>query len=617
MKKSFTSKPIPIPERKRFLIQKNMEEIRDMVKNNLIVKVIAPSGSGKTTILPLELHKNYKNITVVVNNKSLALSLSKLSSNINYISAKEWRNIFSNNLPDVLILDEVDSGSLENFIIMSLWKQSKNKSKLILLSRFEHCLYPDYPTVRVKEYIDPITEIRYLENYKTFHDSIPHIVKLTYDLNNSSIKGDILIFVLGKESVETLVQHLEKTEITNSIIYPIHEDLTEGEITRLYQKSSERKIFVSTDIAKVGISLNVGCIIDSMRERIANTTLTGGLRYPINYISKRDADLRASRGKLDKIVYRFVTQQKYDSLASFTEEEVYRRSLHHIIIDLYNEGLDPYQILEGIYEKNTVDFFVKTMMIHGLINLDSKVTQRGQFVRGLPFGLRLSILLTYGIESNYNLYALLVLVAMVDNYRGTIYEFLKNTKNKPVFDYNMEYQDHIKSYFDRFRGDSDFETYLNIWNSLLDETKKLSSTQIREWAELNFISYDFLINTKHIIDHVIRSFKKHGIKVERSSIDVKQILEQIDTHMSDIYKDKIYDLDLSDTILTQYSDSYINLYKIDSLSINKIEKNRPYQIYSIISESIKTSKDQVSNVSVSYVSPKVENQHFHAGDITY
>ena len=42
-----------------------------------------------------------------------------------------------------------------------------------------------------------------------------------------------------------------------------------------------------------------------------------------------------------------------------------------------------------------------------------------------------------------------------------------------------------------------------------------------------------------------------------------------------------------------------------------------YQIYSIISESIKTSKDQVSNVSVSYVSPKVENQHFHAGDIMY
>ncbi|GAF73278.1 unnamed protein product, partial [marine sediment metagenome] len=213
-------------------IDKDLLNIEELLEKNIVLKIVGPTSIGKTTNLPKYLGKKYK-VVVIVSNPQISNSLNKFNfPNVTYISSKEYKKIGNE---DILIIDEMDTGSLDNFLIISLWEKNK-KTKLILNSNLPHSLFPQFPTYKVERYLSYPSEIRYLSDIPCFTNSISPLIKLVYNTHNSTIEGDFLIFALRKKSVDIIMEKLKNMNIDADIYssYNITSDI--------YKPSDKRKI---------------------------------------------------------------------------------------------------------------------------------------------------------------------------------------------------------------------------------------------------------------------------------------------------------------------------------------------------------------------------------------
>ncbi len=537
------NKEIFIDTSKQPLIKKDIPHILHLLKENLLVKIITPVGSGQS-ILPQELSKKYK--LIVYNSQK---------------NVEEW---YKSNPSELLILFNI--GSLNSLRLLSIWKQ--NPRKILLVTNYKVNIFPTAPTYYIKRFIEPVIEVRYLKNNT---DIISGIIKLVSEISND---GNIIIYTVGKDSIET---------INNKI--------------------NMKNVFVVDDISFIP---NVTTIIDTMKHNEPSTTITGGFREPVSYISKQLADCRSRIGSKDKIVYRMLSKKKFNILDEQIPLSITTIPLHYSIIDIYNLELSPNKVLEDVYSQYEINISIDVMIKHNLIDIDHKLTNRGKFVRGVPFGLRLSILLadwveSYGIDT---VYPILVLITMIDQYDGnTPYKFLLNVQNSKVFDFELQYQDHIKKYFDIFRGSSDAETYLNIWHKMIQETEDIT---IKKWSDLNYIDSKFLESVNNLVN-----FVSNKLNIKATQFDPLTIIEQMESLISNIFEDKLFMLDIQDTINAKY-----DKFEIDSFSINTVEEERPLSLYAIITKSTTSKYGNTKTVSFLYVG-ETDNQKFVTNTIKY
>jgi HrpA-like RNA helicase len=549
-------------------IDKDLPYISKLIEENTLIKIIAPTGSGKSTNLPKHLGKKY-NVVVVVSEKNIADSLNKLKfPNVFYTTSKEYKTFGKY---DLIILENMNT--FEDFLILSFWKNNK---KIVLATSSKKNLLSGFPTYIVESYFNAPTEIRYSED---------NLINLIYKTHNSTIQGDFLVFVLD---IDSTVKKLKELNMEADIFSPSNYQ---------FKKSDKRKIIVSD---KVSVVLkNIGCIFDSMKEKTDYVTLTGGYRKKVNYISKTDADARANKGinyNKSKIVYRMISEKIYETLPE--TKEVFNKPLHHLMIDLYEENLNPFEILFN-YNRKEIENMFNLFVKYGLLDVSSKLTQKARTIRKLNLGLKPSLII---VESGAGLeYESAVLACLIDNFSETPpYLFTKGIdKNKPVFEYVLNYNEHIKKHFNRFRGKSDVETLLYIWQSYLEEGKKL-----KDWTNENFIDYTYLKNVKKSLD-------KLNLKEKR--FNVKEFISKIDDVIKYIY-DSVLNLVFNQTVFTQYEDTNTR-YKIDSFAINLIEEERPKEIRAMISTYIPES--DIHSVSLSYVSPSVEIQSKNKEEIVF
>jgi len=576
-------------------IDKDLSNILKLVENNLIVKVVGTKGLGKTTNLPKYLGKKYKTI-VIVSEKNVANSLNSLKfPNVLYVSSAEYRKkdfgIF-----DLLIIDEIDTGSFDNFLIMSLWKKSSKNIKLILTSNSIHNLFKDFPTYIIEKYFDNSIEIRYMKDTKNFDEEINELINLIYRSHHSTITGDFLIFTLGKKSIDKVISKIKSLNMEVDIFSLA---VLKSE---MFQKGERRKIFVTSDSGKTAITLkNIGCIFDNMREKRNIITLTGGSRKKVKYISKRDANLRARRGNKNCIIYRMISEKTFNDLPEITEEVLFRIPLHHLIIDIYEEKLNPFEILFD-FDKTELNEIFKLFIKYGLLDVSKKLTNKARLLRKLNLGIKPSLLILELSEIDEKLrYPAIVLASLIDNYPEIpLFLFTKGIdKSKPLFEYALNYDEHIKKHFNRFRGRSDFETLLYIWETYMEEGKDL-----KNWCDENFIDYTYIKNVNESINK-IKKFYNFNIQ----NFNVEEFIAKADETIQIIYTNQKFLLNFKQTIFANYYDLKGNSYKIDSFSINLIEERRPKDVYAIIISTIPNSN--TSSIYLSYVSPLTEYQYFN------
>lgn len=554
----------------------HMDNIHRLLLDSSIVKVVGPSGTGKSTLLPYRLSKD-KQVLVAVANKSVADNMTSYmsSKNLTYMSSQEVKEMMYNNIRqkspmavDILMVDEIDSASKDNFLIMSMWRYMAENNfrvpKLVLTSTLEYPdLFPEEPTYIIDTTRYPV-EIRYRTDVS--------IVELVYEIY-PNVEGDILILVPDKNSVLSLTQEIDMD------VYPIHSDTSASELEKIYRK--DKKIVISS-ITSITLD-NIEIIIDTLREVKHELTLTGGSRVKEGYVSKDMADIRAKKAGRYRsaVVYRLVDSLVYDSLPDSSKEEIYRIPLYKIILELMEEQI-PLQVLDMIPSE---ELEYNLYLINFLKVTEPEVRR---FVHDSPLGIRQAVSLWYWIREGYPCYPALAILSMIDNFSSeSLYLYPLRDETLSTAEYNLVKLSHYQTYFLPLAGPDDLTTYTNIWVSLLNDLEgdlgtDSDSDSVKRWCQDNSINYtiisEVLKTIKMVKDCPVVPFTTNGL------------IERLAPILKAVYSDRLM---LRDGV--RYRSRHGDLYSLDSFYSVKMEYDTS-KVYAVITSTTTSERGDFRSI---------------------
>ncbi|KAF6224174.1 hypothetical protein HO133_010748 [Letharia lupina] len=184
------------------------------------------------------------------------------------------------------------------------------------------------------------------ENY------VERAVKTVFDIHASESDGDILIFLTGREEIDTALQLIADRAASlhpraqSVLSLPLYAGLTSEQQLYVFEPAPEntRKVIVSTNIAEASVTIDgivyvIDCGFVKLRAFNPKTGIETLTATPVSKASATQRAGRAGRTKAGKC-YRLYTQLAYQSLPEATVPEIQRSNLAPIILQLKALGID-------------------------------------------------------------------------------------------------------------------------------------------------------------------------------------------------------------------------------------------------------------------------------------
>ncbi len=390
-----------------------IQAILEAVKNNQVVAIVAETGAGKSTQVPIALLKaGYTYINITTPNRAAATTLSKRVSDelgvphgeiVGYQTAFE--KLFGPNtkilysteglelikqLCDeegdpsrVLILDEIQEWGINTEALVGFLKfKIKNgfKTKVILMSATmdENVakFFDDAPVIRVPGRQYPIED-------RVGTDMATEIVKLVEEGCNT------LAIVPGKYEISQIIRYLKSINL-NADIFPMHADLPLDEQEVVFKPTSRRKVVIATNVAQTSITIpDIDAVVDSGLER--HMDIIDGLEtLTIGNISRSDMLQRKGRaGRTKPGIYVWCGEISQEELQEHSTPDIYTGSITQVVLRLASAGIAASEIeffhqppIEKILEAQT------TLRTLGAFDGNNQITEIGKIMSLLPISAR-------------------------------------------------------------------------------------------------------------------------------------------------------------------------------------------------------------------------------------
>lgn len=510
-------------------VSQKKDEIAEAIKNNQVVIVAGETGSGKTTQLPkicLELGRGkFGNIGHTQPRRLAARSVAdriaeemetELGSHVGYkvrfndqvsdrtqvklmtdgILLAEIQNDRYLNQYDTLIIDEAHERSLNIDFIMGYLRELLPKRpdlKVIITSatidpeRFSKH-FNNAPMIEVSGRTYPV-ETRYRpiveDGDDTDRDQLEGIFDAVDELCEEGL-GDILIFMTGEREIRDTAEALEKRNLRDTEIVPLYARLSAQEQNRVFQPHAGRRIVLATNVAETSLTVpGIKYVIDPGTARISRYSYrTKVQRLPIEAISQASANQRKGRcGRVSEgICIRLYSEEDFISRPEFTDPEILRTNLASVILQMTALGLGDIQafpFVEAPDNRNIQDG-IKLLEELGAINSNAKdpkksLTKVGRELARLPIDPRLARMVLEAPKYNA-LQEVMIIAAALS---------IQDPRERPS-DKKQQSDDKHK----RFNHeDSDFLTFVNVWEHVKAKQKELSSNQFRKQCRKDFLNY--------------------------------------------------------------------------------------------------------------------------------
>ncbi len=501
------------------LILQHLQAVVNIIAQNHSVEIVAATGTGKSTLVPAVFAKKTNSrVFVSVPTRTGATSLSSYigalfpelrvgyaaegniaydaESRLVYVTSGHLRRkIFSyfrngqaSNIDfcDLLFLDESHTGSVDNTVIASLWTFAAASGvavpRIVLLSATPAPLNivptPIKFTIPVPTAYD--IQFRYnpiarADNIKPagIYTGIVEVVRRILS-GEDEASGDILIFLPGSSEVEkmtasltALVKKLNIPQESKPLICGAYSAMQKKDIDIIYRPAAQRKIISATNIAESSITIDgLGVVIDSMLEKRAGTSGSGGFRLTTEYVSKDSSTQRAGRTGRTRngVVYRMIAQKKYDALPTHKVPEIQRLPIHEIVIEFVNAGLDPIHVIKDI-ETARVRQSLGTLTRLGMIDPEGKVTHKGNFAPKVPLGVHNAAFLYEWIQKKLPPFPGMVIASIIDAFGPNYFYIPRREEDVTLTDYNRLVQEYVTKHIGPFIGANPVLTYINMWRS--------------------------------------------------------------------------------------------------------------------------------------------------------
>lgn len=435
------------------------QKILDCIEKNQVVIVESPTGSGKTTQIPVILYEaGYATggmIGVTQPRRIAALSVSEFISKqlgtsypglvgykmrfedftnadtrikimtdgilLQEMKLDPWLSKYS-----VLMIDEAHERSLNIDFVLGLVKR-------VLRERSDFRVIVSSATMNTKvfsEYFDnaPIVSIDTVTYPVTIvYDPVPggattstdsgcdQILNKIYNtvdrvLDNEDDDrnggGAILIFLPGEKIIKDCVDRLYYSPIGRKLhILPLYGRLPKEEQERVFDPAPDgkRKVVISTNIAETSVTISdVTTVIDTGLCKLnfySPKTYTSSLiESPVSRASCNQRKGRAGRTQAGTC-YRLYSRKDFELRPEYTTEEIYRTDLSEVVLRMSELGITDFFDFDFIANPGREGIIgaVETLHILGALEEDNTLSGIGQMMVKFPLEPRISRIIVEAI----------------------------------------------------------------------------------------------------------------------------------------------------------------------------------------------------------------------------
>jgi len=637
-------------------ITSHLPAIVKLISTHPVVSVVASTGSGKSVGIPAAIAATGARCFVTVPTRTAAISLAEYQTtlqkssspdidtsklvgyaaegNVNYgpstkiayvtggHARRKMLSYFSHGLVrpidfcDVLMVDEVHSGSIDTTMIISLWIKASSLGvsvpRLVIASATPVPLTISPPpfvyTVEIPAF--PI-QYKYLDRDLDIDDSTGQLYieasKIAASVHRDTPinTGHILIFAPGSTEIERIMSSLTETFRISTpdkiaIIIPAFGALKQEDIALIYKDTSpnERKIIIATNIAEMSITISdVGHVIDTMVEKRAETSQSGGFRLATQRISKDSAKQRAGRTGRTRpgVCYRLSTQQLFDSLEQHRPPEIQRVPIYEIVMELLDVGLSPETVILDIDPQRVTQAVLLLSRLGMVTNSNNSisVTPMGHFAPKLHISVRNASFLWNWITIGYPIFPGIVTAVLIDSYGPSYYWIPRRKPDMTPETYNSFVLDYKSKFFAKYIGYNDLETSLNMWTDLMRNTGGIHnshSTQktIINWSRLNSMNNKKIRELLMIVDQCVNAVKREQFDVQIGPFTTDGVIKAARPLLLSVYSDSTL---IHSRDITYFNPSTREDYRLDNRdSINTLSSNPPKGVIALSTAEIKTQR---------------------------
>lgn len=510
-------------------VSQKKDDIAEAIKHNQVVIVAGETGSGKTTQLPkicLELGRGVKGMIGHTQPRRLAARSvasriaeeleCEMGSFVGYkvrfndqVSDRSQIKLMTDgillaeiqhdrylNQYDTIIIDEAHERSLNIDFILGYLRELLPKRpdlKVIITSatidpeRFSKH-FNNAPIIEVSGRTYPV-DVRYRpiveDSDDTDRDQLEAIFDAVDELCDEG-QGDILIFMNGEREIRDTADALEKRKLRDTEIVPLFARLSAGEQNRVFQPHTGRRIVLSTNVAETSLTVpGIKYVIDPGTARISRYSYrTKVQRLPIEPISQASANQRKGRcGRVQEgICIRLYSEEDFLSRPEFTDPEILRTNLASVILQMTAIGLGDIQafpFVEAPDNRNIQDG-VRLLEELGAINASAKdprkrLTSVGRQLARLPIDPRLARMVLEAPKNNALREVMIIASALS----------IQDPRERPMEKQQASDEKH-RRFYDK---ESDFMTFVNLWDYVQEQQKALSGNQFRKQCKKDYLNY--------------------------------------------------------------------------------------------------------------------------------
>jgi ATP-dependent helicase HrpA len=430
------------------------------------------------------------------------------------------------NAYDTIILDEAHERSLNIDFLLGYLKQLLPKRpdlKLIITSatidtrRFS-AHFDNAPIIEVSGRTYPV-EVRYRplsrDEETEDRDMIEGIVDAIDEISLYDRHADTLIFLSGERDIRETAKALHKHHLSNTEVIPLYARLSTAEQNRVFNPQRQRRIILATNVAETSLTVpRVKAVIDTGLARISRYSIRNKVqRLPIEKISRSSADQRKGRcGRIAPgVCIRIYSDEDYDKRPEFTDPEILRTSLAAVILQMLSLRLgdvNNFPFVEPPSQKMINDGFTLLTEL-GAVNEKRKLTEIGWQLAKLPIDPRLGRMILAAKQENC-LQELLIISSALS---------IQDPRERP-----MDLQQAADTAQKRFIDEqSDFLSFLKLWEFYQEEAKHLSQNKQRKLCKAYFLSYLRMREWQDIYKQLYTSIREIGWKVNQVKAEYEEI----------------------------------------------------------------------------------------------
>ncbi len=213
-------------------------------------------------------------------------------------------------------------------------------------------------------------------------------------------EGHAVVFMPGAYEIGKTIAALgARLSSRDFEIMPLHSELSTKDQDRALDKSSRRKIIVSTNVAETSLTIdNARIVIDSGQARVARFDPVRGINTLwVEKISDASAKQRAGRAGRTAagVCIRLWSARDHESRAEFDEAEVSRMDLAEVLLTLKATGIEDLGTFPWFEDPDPVRLEVALDLLKGLgaFNATCELTEKGKRMSAFPLHPRYAAML--------------------------------------------------------------------------------------------------------------------------------------------------------------------------------------------------------------------------------